>query len=323
VFTVYAGILFYLHEPALVPVARATPNLRWTAPAQCPDQEYVLAALQRATSTLATVPSTWSAEATVTAHGPREWSVRILFRDGTSPTGERELLERNCRRLADASALIMALSLEEAAEHAPIVSTNSNASPPRPPPVTHNIYDPERPWNGRPIPPSVISDRTAWQFSLGASLGIDVTSLPTASWGAALTLQATHGLLAIEAEVSTWQPQTTTIERARVTADANTVAWRFGLRFSNVTATVGPVLGRYAASAEGIDVPQASSAWLFAVQASVAVCHRPTTSISLCFVPQAWFTVFEPTFTIVNLGTVYNAGSLGFRTFLEFKTHFL
>jgi hypothetical protein len=88
-------------------------ELTWVAPDGCPDLDWVTSEIERLLGRpLASVkePRT-KAAATVTEQGPRKWRLRLVTLQNNK-AGERELQAEQCRPLARAAALILALSVD-------------------------------------------------------------------------------------------------------------------------------------------------------------------------------------------------------------------
>ncbi len=128
-------------------------SLTWDAPAECPDSKYLRAEVE---TLLAGAPPTLvgvTARAEVHHRDDGSWTVRLRTdREGT--VGERSLEADSCRSLADATALVVALTIDpahvaSAAEppSAPAPATTSasapapspSASPPLPSPAPSEV----------------------------------------------------------------------------------------------------------------------------------------------------------------------------------------
>ncbi|MEZ4391029.1 MAG: hypothetical protein R3A48_08040 [Polyangiales bacterium] len=148
-------------------------SLTWEAPAQCPSREAVLTRVAQLRS--ANAPAApLSASARVTREG-RRWRVRI-----ETPGGVRSLAALRCDALGEATAVILALALDDAAP-AP--------ESPRPalPAEVEQLEDPELPPVLRPPPPAPPPPR-APRVELGARALVDANALPDTGFGASLAL---------------------------------------------------------------------------------------------------------------------------------------
>ena len=88
--------------------------LRWDAPPTCPDAAYVSAAVEER---LGRAPSHDEIEvhATVVDGGPRGVVLELATTPASGPTDARRLEAHDCRALADAAALLVALSVDPVA----------------------------------------------------------------------------------------------------------------------------------------------------------------------------------------------------------------
>lgn len=160
--------------------ARAQPRsltLTWTAPPGCPDTDAILRRvrdLRASDRPTAPLPAT----ATVTRDA-RRWRVRI-----ETPGGTRTLAAPRCASLAEATAVVLALALDDAASVSPTAPSR-----PRPtlPPEVEQLTDAERPPVLRPpaAPPPPPPPRPRW--SLGARALLDANALPDTGFGVLLS----------------------------------------------------------------------------------------------------------------------------------------
>jgi hypothetical protein len=225
---VRAAALLSLVLPAVaavaLPTAFAQPasfSLSWQAPASCPDEAHVRHAVEQLLGEGPPPPAHVSARAVVEQTASGHWNVRLTtVRDGAS--GERVVESESCQSLADATALILALTIdpERVAARAPGASaaasssvaaptpalTSPSASAPASAPASVSASVPPPP----PPPPSAVpttapsaappvessSTRQGAPgptlFALFAQVGGDVGTLPRAAFaiggGVALTL---------------------------------------------------------------------------------------------------------------------------------------
>jgi hypothetical protein len=201
-----------------LPTAFAQPasfSLSWQAPASCPDEAHVRHAVEQLLGEGPPPPAQVSARAVVEQTASGHWNVRLTtVRDGAS--GERVVESESCQSLADATALILALTIDPervaarapgasaapsssvaaptAALTSPSASASASASvpaPPQPPPSAVPTTPP-------PAAPPVEASPTRQGapgptlFALFAQVGGDVGTLPRAALavggGVALTL---------------------------------------------------------------------------------------------------------------------------------------
>jgi hypothetical protein len=165
-----------MHLPA---AARAQPSsltLTWTAPPGCPDADAILRRvrdLRASDHPTAPLPAT----ATVTRDA-RRWRVRI-----ETPGGVRTLAAPRCASLAEATAVVLALALDDAA---PVSAPASSLPRPALPPEVEQLTDAERPPVLRPAAPAPAPPpRPRW--SLGARALLDANALPDTGFGVLLS----------------------------------------------------------------------------------------------------------------------------------------
>jgi hypothetical protein len=153
-------------------VARATPpiELDWRAPPSCPGPAEVLARVDRHRDPAVVARVPLHASAVVDGDDARGWTLALATRQGDA-LGDRSLAGASCDELADAAALILALSLRDEPE------TSAGASPPRPP-VT---------------PPVVSPARAPWRFSARLAGGANAGLVPGVSLAPTLALTLTRG----------------------------------------------------------------------------------------------------------------------------------
>lgn len=164
--------------------AQSSPvNLVWDAPPGCPSRDEVLQRVTelRASSAPAAI---LDARAQVT-RGGRRWRVRIETRDGA-----RTLAAQRCTSLAEATAVVLALALDDAAP-------SPNAPRPALPPEVEQVDDSERPPVLRPAPAPPPQPRFPG-VELGARALIDVNGLPGVGGGVALALALQWRVLRVE-----------------------------------------------------------------------------------------------------------------------------
>lgn len=294
------------------------PDVRWTAPAACPDRDAALTALRRAASSVATLPPAWSAEAVVVARSDRRWAAHLTLREGDRVLGERDLVERDCRRLVDVAAVVMALSLQESAEHP--AAPPPTPVPPRP---LTPADDRERPPVFTPAPVAPPPPRAQWRPWVRVAAGLDATTLPGPSVGLAVSGGARLGRFVVGVELSAWAPRDTARDAGQsavATVDALTASVRAGVRipwsWGALDLTAGPLVGRVYGRAVGIASPLDNEALWVAAQAAATLCVRVAPSFAVCAEPQGTVTVREPVFQVEGLGVVHRVGPLGFRALL-------
>ena len=220
-----AAALLALVLPAAAATALAQTgsfSLSWQAPpGECPDEAHVRHAVEQLLGEGPPPPASVSARAVVERTASGHWNVRLTtVRDGA--TGERVVESESCQSLADATALIVALTIDPArvaarapgAASAPASSSVASAAPsasaaaPAPasasasaPPTAPPAASPAPATTAVPAPPAAPPPESASTrpgasgttlVALFAQVGGDVGTLPRAAYavggGAALTL---------------------------------------------------------------------------------------------------------------------------------------
>lgn len=103
-------------------------ELTWAAPEGCPARPYVLERIQKLLGTTPLAETRLKADGRVSLPEAGLWRVHLAV-VGHGTDGERELTADTCERLADATALVLALAVDpEALARRPVASTKS--SPP-------------------------------------------------------------------------------------------------------------------------------------------------------------------------------------------------
>jgi hypothetical protein len=233
---VAAFAIVALFAVAGLPRALAQPaslGVTWDAPKECPDQAYVRGEVERLLMGGPHNGAPVEARARVARADAGRWSVHLVtVREGA--TGERSLEASSCRSLADATALIIALTIDPArvaanrpgpdldASAGPVDSANGGGSqdgateatpatpesaPPQPlPPTTAasaKAAPKEAPPKKAPDRPGLRSDR----FAIVASVGGDLGSLPKPAYGFTLALALLAGGFRFEAYGAYWPAQ--------------------------------------------------------------------------------------------------------------------
>lgn len=164
------GPLFLLSGLLLAPATalaqRPSVSLAWRALPGCPTGDEVVA---RVAQLHPAVDAHLEATATVSRRPDGRWRVRI-----ETPTGARALQSRGCAQLAEATAVVLALALDELSPPTPTPRVR-----PTLPETVEQVADEERPpvLRARPSPlPTPSAPRVA---SLGVRAGIDPRALPS------------------------------------------------------------------------------------------------------------------------------------------------
>ena len=204
-------------------------SLEWDAPPGCPDQGYVRGEVDRLVEGGGAVPIHVDARAQVQRAADDRWRVHLVtLRNGA--TGERDLESTSCRSLADATALIVALTVDPervAAHQAPqpvappppadagppetaapaATAAPPQPAPPRPPPAPSTSTSPAPP---RPPPAPSSSPPVPLppgRVAILPTLAGDVGTLPRPSYGVSLAAAVLLGRLRLEGFGTYWPPE--------------------------------------------------------------------------------------------------------------------
>lgn len=218
-------------------------SLEWNAPPECPDQAYVRAMVEQLLGTGPRPAVQVQARAEVTRGENGRWDLQLFTtREGT--TGERAVQAPSCRSLADATALIVALTVDPAradrriaAGSAPSAPATASSTPtptlsptptPTPSPSPSPSSTPSSTPSPSPTPTSTTSppktrDRSASptrrtriaeapsrpvRGAVFAALYTDRGTLPNQAYGAMLAASFFFGALRLEGYAAYWPPLT-------------------------------------------------------------------------------------------------------------------
>lgn len=218
------------------PVSSATPSddwLTWTAPGACPSDAYIRTATEER---LGRTPT--AKEITVTSEiadrGADGLSLSLRTTRGAQ-SDTHELTAHDCLALADAAALIVALTVDAVAvaEHvatADVTEPLAPAQAPQPqtdPPVVETTPGPTAPPPPRPpgtdrAPPSVLPVA----FMLAAGGGAELGALPSVSGGPSLWATLAWKNARLEVGGAYFAPRTATVDNASVRVQMGVAAAR-------------------------------------------------------------------------------------------------
>jgi hypothetical protein len=291
---------------ALVSIGEATPpptedlalTLSWQAPVGCPDLASQRAEIGRrlaGTGSTAKQPIVASGEIRRDASGGYLLSLRTEVGD---TTGERVLSGPDCRQLAEAAALILAM----------LINPEAVSEPPPPPPATP------------PPPPPPPPPAPHAQLGVGIDALLATGVLPRLAEGMALRLFYGRGLIMIAAQVAgflsqavdapVWPGATASFYRldAAVGMCATTPARRLG-----GTLCLGGGVARLHGRSAGISSPgQATGYWIeAAIEPSVYL--RLTPALRLRLAADARGLGARPNLAINGLGPVYRPAAFNLR----------
>lgn len=184
-------------------------TLTWSVPEgddSCPDQAWVM---QRVAEQLGREPArgvTHGVNAIATIERRPDGYVLTLHSHREDAQGSRTLEGRRCEDVSEAAALVLALSVSEAAEQAAALDPSASPEPalaPSPPP------EPE---------PKPNPARTPLDFSVRADVAVDVGLWSRASFGPSLAVAVTRGVWRAELGGVWFPPVTLDAEGRRLDA---------------------------------------------------------------------------------------------------------
>jgi hypothetical protein len=156
-------------------------ELAWTAPAECPTREFVLAEVERIVGP-GGVRRPVLAEASVLRRADGRWTLRLRTQQDED-VGERLLEGDTCRGVASAAAVVLALTVQT---EAVVVTPVPSASAPAPPASSSAPPADSTPTPKPPPPPS------PWTFLARGTGVVDFVTLPSVAGGAGIALGARY-----------------------------------------------------------------------------------------------------------------------------------
>ena len=311
--------------------------LQWSAPPGCPSEREVRTEVERVLGGPPDPASRLflSARAKVTRGGAQGFHVHLVT-DLGGAIGERDLDGRTCAAVANATALIVALTfdptaLARKAAPAPAPAPLPAPPPPVPPrPVDEPTLPPPLPVALAPPPPSVPSPHARRPtFAAGLIGSASVGSLPGVGVGVGGLLGVLVGRFRADVAVSYWPDKTATLPSQPavgghfrlVAADASAC-----YALLRVPLELAPCLGIEAGSmsAAGFGVPSPTSGsapwiapWAEAL-AALPLAEPVWVRLGLgVLVPTV-----RPPFFLASQGTVYTAGPVAGRATLGVEVRF-
>jgi hypothetical protein len=128
--TLYAGACLGLWLTWLTPAVAQKPSetiqLRYIAPADCPDREAVLRAIDGLVDRNARLDSTLDVDARINSQDNGEYSLNLRWRSD-SGAGQRSIDAESCQAAADAAAWLLALALKKPDAEHPEAKTSESA----------------------------------------------------------------------------------------------------------------------------------------------------------------------------------------------------
>ena len=205
--TATGASLLALAAAALPALAQTAPlELTWTAPPECPRAADVEAEVARIVGRTSGPRKRVSARAAVerTPRGAYKVTIETLADDAP---GHRAFEAESCRAAADASALILAITVNpEVSAPEPVLPPSTATATPTPTATATATATPTPTATATPtaLPPF------SRAFALGASLAADTGTLPSLALGAELSVAYLPGDARIEVAGTYWAPQTAT-----------------------------------------------------------------------------------------------------------------
>ncbi len=204
-------------------------HLSWRAPAECPSEEQVKSAVVRAAAQNRTNESV--AADVLVEHTGERWMVSISTKRAGVAAEERHLVANTCEALADATAVILALSLVPPTD-APFAEPKARAKPFSPADVPADKTD-------------VAQDAYAHLLAVNASLIGDALTLPSPALGGRVGVAWTPNRARIELAGSYFAGQSKTTETTAAGADLTllTVGARGCWAFLRSAIELSPCIG--------------------------------------------------------------------------------
>ncbi len=312
--------------------------LQWVGPPGCPSEREVRAEIERVLGgppDPATQPHL-RAQARVSGGRGGDFHVHLIT-DLGGVIGERDLHGGTCAAVANAAALIVALTFDPAAlarrttpAPAPLPPPSSPATPAAP--VPSPILPPPLPAGLPPPPPSTVAERAPSRrpgFAVGLLGAASIGALPGVGAGVGGLLGIRAGRFRADVSASYWPDKTTAI------ASQPTVGGRFRLVAGDASACyavlrapveLAPCLGLEVGSMAGAGVEVRSSGsgsalWiapLAAAMAALPVGQRFAARFDLGMLGP----VERPPFVLSGERTVYTAGPIAGRATLGIEVRF-
>jgi hypothetical protein len=200
------------------PAGNAELSFVWSAPADCPTREVVLARTERllGRDIRSSMTESIAIDARVARLGGESWELRVV--SGGAGAAPRRIAARSCEEIADAAALVTALSIDPTLPVAPPSSIGVFDGGPAPttPPASETAAEPrptpappqDRP-RDEPPPGSREAPGTTTQpaILLGASFALWTGRLPGAAPGASVEAGAALGRIGLTAELGFFPEQ--------------------------------------------------------------------------------------------------------------------
>jgi hypothetical protein len=275
--------------PAVAQTPSETVQLRYTAPADCPDREAVLRAIDALVDPNARLDSTLDVDARIDSQGGGEYALNLRWRSD-SGAGQRSIEAESCRAATEAAAWLIALAIKK---------SEDEQSEPKPSESPHEL-----------------------SFDLGLDLAADAGLLPGIGLGAHARLgidwSALHAGLAFGLFPSTRAEESgASIDLSVLEVGAQACYLVRGASFA-----VGPcalaTLGQMTATSHDLRAPDRGSSRFqsLAIGAQLRI-HITSAMWFLSDATLAWHQR-RPIFVLTGAGTLHQPSSAGARLDLGF-----
>lgn len=323
----WAVLVALVAHPALADPKRTPIALEWEAPASCPDRSQAIHKIEQLLRGPAEADEPVAARVEIKSIENARWSVRLLVTQASGGTGERYFEGASCERVADAVALILALTID------PVAVAAASSEPPAPiepkaKPAPRVVTPPSRP-RPRPRPRPDESERTEVHGIAGLRAAGDVGTLPAPTMGVGAVFDLVIGRARLEADGTAWLPRTADADREGSGAEVGLLSAALhgcvALLWTSVVvdACFGGEGGRSSGNGVGIAHPrQAVGPW-WALLGGVAVRAPGNGPITTWFLLEAGVPLVRSEVVIDEVGVVHEpapvigraALSLGFSLF--------
>lgn len=296
--------------PTAAPVSGLAPDalrveIHWDAPAECPDLSAVREHAERLLGQSLDAPRTQQivARAKVHRNEAGNWELWLSL-TANNRVAQETLIAKQCRALADATALKVALAIDPVATaHAIEVATVDTVPSPRPAAIRQP--SPDQPSTSTPV-----SSSGGVRLAGGAAVGL----LPGIGGGAGLTLWLQHAPWRAELAGQGFWGGDAHDERL-ATVGAHLQLFSGSARGCRVVRAgsvefplcLGAELGVMHGAGFGLENTEKSNSWWAALVFGPALRLPLSDAISLWFAADGVVPLLRPGFTVRNLGTLYTA----------------
>ena len=302
------------------PANAATFELGWRAPSACPTQAEVLA---KATRLLghepgATLERPLAVDALVEQLPDDTWRLELTLGD-QSPT--RSVAASSCDELADADALLIALSIDPSLDPgaiAPVAPATAPepAAPPEPVPAPSEPVAPSPPAH---VAEEWTTDAEPWQLRLGAGLALWTGRLPGLAPGAQAHVSLGRARASLSLDLGFFPPQHAGIAGSEaggalwLASAGPKLGYALLLGAASVTPHLGAELQLVRGSGSGVENPSSAQAVLVGVEAGTRVGLQLAKSWQGYAEGAVSGLVWRPRFVLDGVGQVHQPERLGLR----------